>query len=91
MLWESFEEALILLSDDRALLLNQLEIVSIDTHLENIAGVEVPVFDQINFSTLSYRLTDTPAWFDVMLDKLKSKARLSAMIAILLERKKSDQ
>lgn len=83
-----FEDAALLLSDDRAFALNQLETTRVETHIENIAGVEVPVFDQIHFSNLSYSLTDTPAWLDLIVDQLKNKATLNAMIAILIERKK---
>jgi V/A-type H+/Na+-transporting ATPase subunit D len=83
-----FEESACLLSDDRALLLNTLEVVSLKTHLENIAGVEVPVFEGIEFSKLNYMLTDTPAWFDIILDKLKQKATLNAQLDVLDRRKK---
>jgi V/A-type H+-transporting ATPase subunit D len=83
-----FEEASILLSDDRVVLLKMLKVENIETHIENIAGVEVPVFDSITFSRLNYALTDTPAWFDIIIDKLKSKASLQAQMQVLDKRKK---
>jgi V/A-type H+-transporting ATPase subunit D len=83
-----FQQAAILLSDDRAVLLKTLEVKSLVTHIENIAGVEVPVFDSIEFSKLSYNLYDTPAWFDLVLEKLKEKATFSAQLEILDKRKK---
>lgn len=83
-----FQKAAVLLSDDRAVLLKTLEIKSIQTHIENIAGVEVPVFDDIEFTKFSYSLYDTPAWFDSVLDKLKDKASLATQLSILDERKK---
>lgn len=83
-----FEESAVLLSDDRAILLNTLEVLSVDTHIENIAGVEVPVFDNIHFSKIQYNLTDTPAWFDVMLEKIKQKVTFFEQMKVLDVRKK---
>ena len=83
-----FKESSILLSDDRAVLLKTLAVEKIVTHIENIAGVEVPVFDSITFSRLNYNLFDTPAWFDLIVEKLKEKAALNAQMLVLDERKK---
>lgn len=85
---ELFKQASILLSDDRAVLLKTLSVEKIETHIENIAGVEVPVFDSISFSKLNYNLFDTPAWFDLIVEKLKDKASLNAQMIVLDERKK---
>jgi len=84
---EVFSESSILLSDDRAALFNLLNIEEIITHIENVAGVEVPVFDAIRFTPVHYALTDTPPWFDVMLEKLQEKGRLEAQIDVLEIRK----
>jgi V/A-type H+/Na+-transporting ATPase subunit D len=83
-----FKDSSILLSDDRAVLLKTLSVEKIETHIENIAGVEVPVFDSITFSKLNYNLFDTPAWFDLIVDKLKEKASLNAQMSVLDQRKK---
>lgn len=85
---ELFKEASILLSDDRAVLLKTLAVENIETHIENVAGVEVPVFDSITFTKLNYNLFDTPAWFDLVVDKLKEKATLDAQMQVLEQRKK---
>lgn len=85
---ELFKESSILLSDDRAVLLKTLSVEKIETHIENIAGVEVPVFDSITFSKLSYNLFDTPAWFDLIVEKLKQKASLDAQMQVLEARKR---
>jgi len=58
----------ILLSDDRAVLLNTLKVEKVSTHIENIAGVEVPIFDCVEFSRLDYTFVDTPVWFDKILN-----------------------
>lgn len=85
---ELFKESSILLSDDRAVLLKTLSVKKIETHMENIAGIEVPVFDSITFSKLNYHLFDTPVWFDLIVEKLKEKASLNAQMLVLDERKK---
>lgn len=85
---ELFKESSVLLSDDRAVLLKTLSVEKIDTHIENIAGIEVPVFDSITFSKLNYNLFDTPVWFDLIVEKLKEKASLNAQMLVLDERKK---
>lgn len=83
-----FEESSVLLSDDRAILLNTLEVLSVETHIENIAGVEVPVFDSISFSKIQYNLTDTPAWFDIMFEKIKQKVTCFEQMKVLDLRKR---
>lgn len=41
-----------------------MQVDRVETHKENIAGVEVPIFDRVCFSPLTYDLFDTPAWLD---------------------------
>src|SRR5688500_15007187 len=38
------------------------KILDVKKHYENIAGVEVPYFDDITFADFDYNLIDTPAW-----------------------------
>lgn len=80
-------EASILLSDDRAVLLKTLKVEKVTTHIENIAGVEVPIFDSVEFSQLAYTLVDTPVWFDKVLNNLKDQTRLGIEIEVLDKRK----
>jgi len=41
-----------------------VEIETIHKHFENIAGVDIPVFENISFKKPTYFLFDTPFWFE---------------------------
>ncbi|WP_213357570.1 V-type ATP synthase subunit D [Chlamydiifrater phoenicopteri] len=43
------------------------QVSRIDKELENIAGVEVPVFRGVEMKNSSYSLLDTPAWTDTLI------------------------
>lgn len=67
---------------------------SIHTHLqairrryENIAGVEVPYLEGVDFSAPSYHLVDTPPWVDLVLAKLRSLVEAHASIIVAIEKK----
>lgn len=50
------------------------EIILVKKHYENIAGVEIPVFEKVLFRDPEYSLFDTPVWTD------RSAALVRAMI-----------
>lgn len=50
---------------------------------ENIAGVEVPIFESIEFENIHYHLEDYPLWVDRGVETLKNLVRLKAMSAVL--------
>ncbi len=50
------------------------EIILVKKHYENIAGVEIPVFEKVLFRDPTYSLFDTPVWTD------QSAALVRAMI-----------
>lgn len=52
-------------------ILSAVKITEIKKHYENIAGVEVPYFDEVLFAPFEYTLFDTPAWVDVAISELK--------------------
>lgn len=61
-----------LLSDSFASqVLNATAVKEIITHMENIAGVEVPFFDEMVFEKETYSFFDTPVWFDMAIIKLR--------------------
>jgi V/A-type H+/Na+-transporting ATPase subunit D len=49
----------------------------------NIAGIDIPVFEDIRFQERSYDLYRYPLWVDRALDRLKELVRLDAEVAIL--------
>ncbi len=48
---------------------------------ENIAGVKVPLFQELKFSEITYDVDDYPLWVDTALIKLRDIARLDALIS----------
>src|SRR5690242_2480678 len=48
-----------------------LKVVAVKKHTENIAGVEVPFFDEIIFEKIEYNLFVTPPWLDAAIDGLQ--------------------
>lgn len=54
---------------------------------ENIAGVEVPYFEEISFEDFTYSLFETPAWVDAVILGLRSLAESQAKINIAREKK----
>ena len=48
---------------------------------ENIAGVKVPLFQELTFKDITYDVDDYPLWVDTALIKLREIARLEALIS----------
>lgn len=48
-----------------------VKVKEIKKHYENIAGVEVPQFEEVLFEPMEYTLFDTPPWLDVVIENLK--------------------
>jgi len=74
-------------------LLNQPEIdlkpfllvSKINTHFKNIAGVDIPVFDALEFETSEYDLFSTPLWIDAAIEVLRETIILKKEILIRRE------
>ena len=58
-------------------------------HYENIAGVEIPIFEQVVFKKSDYLFFDTPIWFDSALEKLKKLVTLQEKILVGEEKKRA--
>ena len=53
------------------------------TKLENIAGVNIPTFQELTFKDISYDVDDYPLWVDTAVVKLREIARLDALVKTL--------
>jgi V/A-type H+-transporting ATPase subunit D len=63
-------------------------LVSVDrirTGIGNIAGVEIPIFEGVEFSLEDYDLFAKPLWIDKALDRIKAMLRLDLEIKVLDE------
>ena len=66
-----------------------LKVVEIKKHYENIAGVEVPYFDDITFEKINYSLYVTPPWLDSAIDGLQRLIESQVRITIADEKKRA--
>jgi len=64
-------------------LASYLSVSELVVHTGNIAGIDIPVFDEIHFKQVSYDLYATPLWVDRALERLKDLIRHDAEIRIL--------
>lgn len=63
------------------------KIIKVHKRYENIAGVEVPYFENIEFADFYYNLFDTPAWVDTATLGLRTLAEAQVRIQIAQEKK----
>ena len=59
----------------------------IEKHYENIAGVDIPIFENVVFEPLNYSLLDTPAWLDAFVVDIQKMAVAKAKVLIAHEKK----
>lgn len=53
------------------------------TKNDNIAGVTIPVFEELTFKDIQYNVDDYPLWVDTAVFKLREIARLDALVSTL--------
>ncbi|MBA3720981.1 MAG: V-type ATP synthase subunit D [Parachlamydiaceae bacterium] len=64
-------------------------ILKISKHYENIAGVEVPYFEGVEFAEFTYSLFETPPWVDAAIVELRNLKSVQAHIQVVEEQKKA--
>lgn len=65
-----------------------IKIKSIIKKTGNIAGVDIPVFESLEFEPIEYDLFEMPLWLDQGVQTMKELAALNAEIEVFLEQKK---
>lgn len=73
-----------LLSENAHIDTSQVAVIDeIKKHYDNIAGVEVPIFEDVTFKKLDYYLVDTPVWLDDVIVRLEEiiKAKVKVEVA----------
>ncbi len=77
-----------LLSDTESIdLQDAANIIHVKKRFENIAGVEVPYFDGIEFAHFSYMLFEAPPWVDGAILGLRKVAESQAAVLVAEEKK----
>lgn len=69
--------------------LEAVKIKKVSKHYENIAGVEVPYFEGVEFEDFTYSLFETAPWVDGAILNLRSLAELREHIKVLHEQKRA--
>ncbi len=64
-----------------------LKIVEVKTHSENIAGVEVPIFEEVIFQPMTYHLFDTPYWIDSAINHLRELLTTREHMRVVMQKK----
>lgn len=62
-----------------------IEEATIKQSMQNIAGVDIPIYEDLQVSISEYDLIDTPLWIDAGLDALIRVLKILARIQILEE------
>lgn len=67
------------------------QVIHVNKHYENIAGVESPIFESVIFNQDDYLFFDTPAWTDSVIQKRKEAISLHEHLQVLEEKKRALQ
>lgn len=65
------------------------KILEVKKHHENIAGVDLPFFEEIIFQEVKYSLFDTPPWFEGVMMGLRALAEAHARVLVAREKKEA--
>ena len=65
-----------------------LKITNVKTGEGNIAGVTIPIFEDVGFEVLPYDLLRTPLWLDAAIDKMKQTIVLDIKAQIYEEQRR---
>lgn len=65
--------------------LQAVKVKQVHKHYENIAGVEVPYFEGIDFEEFTYSLFETPSWVDAAIVELRKLVILREHVQVAYE------
>jgi len=68
-------------------LFEAVELLEVKKHFENIAGVDIPVFEEAVFAPEDYALFDTPVWLEEGISAMKKLIEIRESAAILRTKK----
>lgn len=68
---------------------SSLNITEVHKRYENIAGVDIPIFENIEFAPATYALFDTPVWYESAIEGVKKLLIIREKSKIALEKKRA--
>lgn len=94
---EQFEQTHLHVSSSASLLSQTLgipyqetaKIVKVEKKYENIAGVDIPIFERVEFTPFEYSLFSTPVWVDPMIAQLRQVVIAKIKLLIADEKKEA--
>lgn len=94
---EEFHEMRLIVSQSSGLLSERVgldlttaaKVDEIEKQYENIAGVDIPIFEGVKFHPFEYPLFTTPPWLDAAVEDLRNMARARAKVMIAEEKKEA--
>jgi V/A-type H+-transporting ATPase subunit D len=97
ILHEEFAESRIRVEDFAPLLLEKLscdvmryaDVLRVKKRYENIAGVEIPLFEEVVFRSVDYFLLDTPVWADRAAQLLQEFVVVREKISVAEEKRRA--
>lgn len=87
---EKVEKYVLLFSDQSASeLIASVSIESVQKSYENIAGVEIPIFEKVQFINPQYSFFDTPVWLDSAIAGVQGLIIIRERLALSNEKKRA--
>lgn len=83
---ETFEK--LLSHSDSNVLFKGTHVSEVEKRYENVAGAEIPYFENVLFSPFEYSLMDTSLWMDSAMEKIKILIKAKAQVNVVQEKKK---
>jgi len=68
---------------------SSLNITEVHKRYENIAGVDIPIFEDVAFAPSTYALFDTPVWYESAIEGVKKLLIIRERSKIALEKKRA--
>ncbi len=65
------------------------QVQHVEKFYENIAGVELPIFEKVTFRFSPFFLFDTPAWMDGAIEKLRHLITQREMLSVFEEKRRA--
>ncbi len=96
-LGDAFHDQRLLVSSSSSLLSERVglnfqdmaKVVRIEKKYENVAGVDIPQFENVEFAPFDYSLFGTPPWFDAFVNQMRQLVIAKAKLLIATEKKKA--
>jgi V/A-type H+-transporting ATPase subunit D len=87
---EKVEKYALLFSDQAAAeLIASVSIQAVQKSYENIAGVEIPIFEKVQFVDPQYSFFDTPVWLDAAITGVQELIVVRERLALSKEKKRA--